>query len=474
MNHITNYYEELGFSADWSINEIDSFLDSKIKLAGTSSTNTRNATLAQEAQKFFKDAASKSNYDRELAESQKVYNPDAERKEKFYNFYQQSKEQFSENEFEGAKNSLETALSFGDFESENYDFFDFAFNVYYKYKDYDKAYSYATEKEITFDIHNFRGYYNQGIALEGMRSGNSYSRADKSNEKIIQVLQKSLQLTKRDYDKGLILNELASFYYNFMALPSDIEPVGAENFYSASESFYLEAEKYAKEAVNTEFPSDVSKAIIAALEKKRAKYAENKLNRKKRELETQNKREEKELQDQIERENREKKQRADNEKQAHITAIKKSENDTYRSQIRELEQEIRNKQSSIKGNHNLLFIGGTDTGSAIGFVLLGAFFMGTIGWIVAVPLYSVTYLISEILGGGQNRVNWLEDGSGGFSGRVYMNFYIFCWVIFAIIAVINFFLAISNVDVESAQAIIEENQDKIYELNRKISNNGNL
>lgn len=458
-------------------------------------------TKLQEAKRVFATAASRQKYDQDLADSKKVVDPNAKRKAEFRRWFDEAIRYYKSKQYDYAKNSIEHAIQNSVDGVLDAKFYSYAARIYGSTENFDQALDYANET-IIHSKNRPIGYRIKKSVLDRSIRWNAqrqYPDWDKINKLYLQLKDTLIEWrthTTTNEEKAKTFGLEAILYYqynNFQKYPVG-QPDNRQAEALALKAYNLDyseeqASKILRDIISGYENSKEFEKALKLLEKCEKIADKNKIQKEwnverqrvaqqaeaeRRRLKAEQDRLEAERQAERRRQEAERlaEQRRQEAERQRILNLRK-ENDGYRSQIKKLEKEIIDFENSIKNNKNLLFIGGQKIGSAIGFVFLGSLFMGTVGWILAGALYLIIFIISGLLGGGQNGVNWLEDVPGTFSGRVYMNFYIFCWILFVIIAFINFSIVSSNINVEKTQELININREKIYQLNSKIRQNSN-
>lgn len=265
-----DFYEELSLDRNKKIDELNadlSRLESIWKRREINNPEKATAMLALiiEARRVFATDASRGNYDRELANSNKepvTPDPNAERNKQFEKWCSDALSYCDSGQYDLAKTATDRALSYYDTSTDDDAFYSFVANVYRMNRIYTTALDYIN-KAIVIKPQNAMHYIlkagiyrDQASSIQGY---NDYGEVERLIQNARDALNRAVNIANRNNDRtsesagyGLL-----AFYHYFVPSPDQVK-----------------AEEYAKKSVDLgDVWGDASK-VLDDIRKKRQQEAE--------------------------------------------------------------------------------------------------------------------------------------------------------------------------------------------------------
>lgn len=223
---MTNYYEELNLDKMANLNVINqeiSRLESTWKRREITNPEkaARIIALLVEARKVFRDATSRSEYDKDLERSlngSKVNDSETEKYRDFKKWSKQAESFFDNGEFELAKTSIDKALTYADSDNEDADFFGRVANIYMESGYHIEALDYIN-KAMVVNPDESSFYALRGrVYIELVNDNNKIDVKLKYKELALKSFRTAISKAKASGDREALANALGLLagllYYN--------------------------------------------------------------------------------------------------------------------------------------------------------------------------------------------------------------------------------------------------------------------
>ena len=325
-----DFYEELSLDRNKNIDELNadlSRLESIWKRREINNPEKATAMLALiiEARRVFATDAFRSNYDRELANSNKepvTPDPNAERNKQFEKWYSDALSYFDSGQYDLAKTATDQALSYYDTFTDNDAFYSFVADVYKMNRIYPIALDYIN-KAIVIKPQNAMHYilkaaiyHHQAYSTQGY---DNYAEVEKLIQNARDVLNRAVNIAHQNNDRtsesagyGLL-----AFYHYFVPSPDRVK-----------------AEEYAKKSVDLgDIWGDASK-VLDDIRKKRqqeAEAAEELKRRQEQQAKEEQERKERQAKEEQERKRKEQERKEWQAKEKQKSKLKENRNKALRT-----------------------------------------------------------------------------------------------------------------------------------------------
>ena len=227
-----NYYDELGIDSNLNLEEIQKELSKQEALwTRRQVNNPENATeklaLINQARKVFNSETSRFEYDRELKKSKEKpeqVDPNVDRYNNFKRWTDDAQSYFDNKQYDLAKTSLERAISYYDYSSDNDAFMAFAAKTYWNTCDYSLAVDYINKAIVINPKNTYYYILKAGMYMDQALSVQGYGRnteRDSLIQKSRETLEWAANVARKQNDKkaeSAAYGMLAS-YYMFVPVP---------------------------------------------------------------------------------------------------------------------------------------------------------------------------------------------------------------------------------------------------------------